>query len=51
VAAGENMWKENRCRMESGGQGDVGRGTWGLFKIEGSKIEAVIRLKDFSSMK
>ena len=22
------MWKENRCRVESGGQGDVGRGTW-----------------------
>ena len=49
VAAGENLWKGNRCRMEWGGQGDVGRGTWGLLKL-GWKMVVMIGQTDFSRM-
>jgi len=50
VAAGENMWKGNRCRVESGGQGEVGHGTWELLKL-GWKMVVIIGQTDFSRMK
>ena len=49
VAAGENLWKGNRCRMEWGGQGDVGHGTWGLLNL-GWKMVVMIGQTDFSRM-
>jgi len=47
-AAGENLWKGDRYRAESGGQG-LDR-TWGRLKLEWKKV-VMIRQMGFSRMK
>jgi len=44
------MWKGNRCRVESGGQGEVGRGTWELLNL-GWKMVVMNGQTDFSRTK